>query len=420
MATDSRGRQQQLEQARQQVSKLQTEISELHQKVAESASFGGELAALRGMLQEKKDELVASRQALQQQREQTESQLAEKSQLLSQLESQFGQSKQQLSQLEQNREGLLAEIDRLKAAAETAGAVDEDVRALQAMLQQTKQDNDSLRQQLAQTRNEFQQLQTSGGASDAASAQKLAAAQAERDKLTADLDVARRQLAEKPSGGNSEELATLQRRFEMAVEDLREVKLQNSELQEQLKAAKAKAASAPKVAASTDGMDWEAQKQRMLAQLEGEVNDGDPEAAETRATIEGTIAITDQVVAEKDREIADLKEMLEQQSGNIGDMAIGAQAIAGMLDQDEFIREERENLKQLQDEWRAKLREAEVEVSVERAKLARDRAELEDRLRQLESSGGGGSIQQDASTSDKKKGRKWLSRLGLADSEESS
>ena len=52
----------------------------------------------------------------------------------------------------------------------------------------------------------------------------------------------------------------------------------------------------------------------------------------------------------KDQEIAELKELLQQQAENIGNFAVGASAIADVLDQDELIREERENLARMQEE----------------------------------------------------------------------
>ena len=95
-------------------------------------------------------------------------------------------------------------------------------------------------------------------------------------------------------------------------------------------------------------------------------------------------------------------------------------AFAQAFDQDEIIREERENLKRAQDEWREKLRKAEVDISLERAKLARERSELEERLQRLES-----QRSQDVSLppsadgdKSKKSGRKWLARLGLKEGEE--
>ena len=77
--------------------------------------------------------------------------------------------------------------------------------------------------------------------------------------------------------------------------------------------------------------------------------------------------------------------MLDNQAQQVGDVAIGAAAVAQLLDTDELVRQERESLKQLQDGLREQLRKAEVDISLERAKLARERAELDEKLRGWES-----------------------------------
>ena len=56
--------------------------------------------------------------------------------------------------------------------------------------------------------------------------------------------------------------------------------------------------------------------------------DSEPGRSEERLTVESTIQITDEIVAQKDREIAELRMHLSQQSSNIGAVAVGAAAIA--------------------------------------------------------------------------------------------
>ena len=170
----------------------------------------------------------------------------------------------------------------------------------------------------------------------------------------------------------------LQERHELLVQDLREMKAENKRLAEQLAQARKTSAAHP---GPVLGFDWEAQKRRLLAELEEDADEQDSERVQERLTIEGAIEITDQVVAAKDQEIAELRGMLEQQAGNIGNLAIGAAAIAEVLDQDQLIQEERENLARLQNEWREKLRKAEMEMALERAHLARERAVLEEQAR---------------------------------------
>jgi hypothetical protein len=217
-----------------------------------------------------------------------------------------------------------------------------------------------------------------------------------------------------------EELAQLQRRFELAVEDVRDLKRRNAELEARLTEARsAGGGSAPGRDHPPDRLDWEAQKRRLLAALEADDRGDDEEAAQERMTIEGTIRITDEVVIQKDRELAELRQLLDEQSANIGSVAIGAAAVAELFDHDELIQQERKRLDELRQEWEEKLRKAEIDMSVERAKISRDRASLEERLQALESAqaraaADAPSASGNSRTKDSGRGR-WLQRLGLKD-----
>lgn len=171
-------------------------------------------------------------------------------------------------------------------------------------------------------------------------------------------------------------------------------------------------------AASGGDMDWETAKQKLLAELEA-FDEGEPEQQRERLSIEEVITQTDQVIAAKDEEISELKHLLSHQSESIGDVAVGASAIAGMMDNDEIIQQERENLAQLQEEWKEKLRTSEVELSLERARIARERAELEERINQLESLDPSEAPPSSDDDDDDAKSSsirgKWLERLGLRD-----
>jgi hypothetical protein len=100
-------------------------------------------------------------------------------------------------------------------------------------------------------------------------------------------------------------------------------------------------------------------------------------------------------------------------------VAVGASAIAAALDSDEIIRQERENLQQLQARLREELKKAEVDCSLERAKVARERSELEEKLRQFAAEKASmGHVEPGVGGADKSKkgaggGGKWLARLGL-------
>lgn len=257
------------------------------------------------------------------------------------------------------------------------------------------------------------------------------AALADAENIARQLDEAQRQLCQvearlnepqpPPAAEQSEELrqalADMTRRYELAMEDLREQKRALAEMEKQ-------AAGAPRAAPAAgqgDKLDWESQKQRLLAALEADADDDedDDERRQERLTMRQVIDRTDAALAAKDREIEDLRLLLSAQSTNIGEVAVGAAAFAEMLSADEVVRGERERLQQLQLEWEEKLRQAEIELSVQRAKIARERAEIEERQRLLEQQ------QPDRPSSDasdtgknaKPQRGRWLARLGLKDDE---
>ena len=93
-----------------------------------------------------------------------------------------------------------------------------------------------------------------------------------------------------------------------------------------------------------------------------------------------------------------------------------------MLDQDAVIQEERQRLLQLQQEWQDKLRQAEVEMSVQRARIARERTELDEKLRVLEEHKSTMAAQQNSgepnsSNKPQKPARRWLTRMGLKEND---
>lgn len=234
--------------------------------------------------------------------------------------------------------------------------------------------------------------------------EQLSEMRLERDELIGRLADAERHV-ERADAADAERLEELQRRFEVAVQEIRELKAKNADLQKQA----AQGVGSPRAAAiATTGFDWEQQKRRLMQQLDSEFEESNPKDKQTRLSIESTIRITDQVIADKDRQIAELKERLAE-----GASTANADATSSLLDNDAQIREERERLSRLEDEWRGKLRQAEIEISVERAKLARERSEVEAKLRGIEeakcdSAGGKAGAKQSG---------RWLARLGLKDDE---
>ncbi len=206
------------------------------------------------------------------------------------------------------------------------------------------------------------------------------------------------------------------RRYLMAMDDLRDLKARNAELQRQLLEAQSAGGRRGAAASPADsGTDWETQKRRMLAELESD-DRNDAESADRRIKIEEIVARTDKIIAEKNREIEELQHLLNNQSNSMGSLALGAAALEQVFDQDAIIREERERLQQLQEECRAKLRQAEIELAMERARLARRDAEVEEKMRNADQrqSSADADAEALAPTGRPVRGR-WRAQLGLGD-----
>lgn len=242
---------------------------------------------------------------------------------------------------------------------------------------------------------------------------ELVALRVERDALSQRVGELERQPAAPVDADTVQQMADLQRRFELAVEDVRELKTKNAKLESQLAAAKSSSSAVAKQ--DSGGMDWESQKRRLLASLEdNSEDDQDPVLRKERTTIKNTIEITDAVIAEKDREIAELEVRLDRlrNDPSITDEARNRQ-IMHLVDADEVITDHRRRAQEHERALEEKLREAELELSVERAKLARQKAELEDLRATLDSQ----RLQNEAASgtvaAPGTPRRRWLSKLGI-------
>ncbi len=238
---------------------------------------------------------------------------------------------------------------------------------------------------------------------------------AERDTLLAEIETLKS--SDKSSSlrdaHSDAEVVQLRHRIDMAMADLRQANSQVADLKRQL-AQRPAAAGAP---APSGGNDWESQKRLLLAQLEAD-DAGTPQEKKERLKIEDVIAKTNCAIAEKDAEIAELKALLEMRpaGGAAGaETAFGAAAISQLLDGDELVKQQREALERMTHELQEKLRQAEIDVSLERAKIARERADFQERLEKFEEDRS--RSQDNASRGDDKSKtpgrRNWLDHLGL-------
>jgi septal ring factor EnvC (AmiA/AmiB activator) len=323
---------------------------------------------------------------------------------------------------------MAAEVEQLKAALASATAETEqlktqaadvttDVASIAAERDSLAVQRDALvaeRDNAVAQRSELQaaydKLAQESAAGTQSNSVELTTLRADRDALlgrVADAESKAAKAAE--SAPNSQQAADMQRRFELAVEDVRDLKRRNSLLEEELATLKASGGSK---GADGAGTDWESCKRRLMASLEAE----DAPRGNERLTIEGTIRITDEVIAEKDREVKQLSRRLREADPE-NDTAVSADTRHALASNDE-IRAEREKLDQLQHEWQEKLRQAEIDISIERAKIARERAQIEERLNKIEEEeairAANAPIVPGQPPRQPNRGR-WLERLGLKD-----
>ncbi len=201
-----------------------------------------------------------------------------------------------------------------------------------------------------------------------------------------------------------------------------ELEQQNSDLAAQVAGANIRRAVVS-ADVTNETMSWEDRKNLILRQMESEDFDtddfcstldndfdGDQEISEDPASFVRSLT---EELARREKEVGELRHLLEQQSATCdAGISIGAAGIAEMIDSDELVKEERVRLQNLQTEWEEKFRQGEIEASLERAKLSRERRELAAKQSELERELE--KIRLNAlQASEKGKPRKWLSELGL-------
>lgn len=215
------------------------------------------------------------------------------------------------------------------------------------------------------------------------------------------------------ANGADEQLDRLEATLLQTRVELEDLRAQNSDLASQL-AKQHVDASSTKGRIDQESLTWEERKQLILQQLE--IDDSGKALAddgESRTDIADVIRTTQSEIERRDREIEELRAIVQQQADTKQGVAIGAAAIANMLDSDELILEEREKIKAMQKEWEDKLRQSEIDISMERAKLARERAQLETQMSELQSKIAALPVADGSATGTRK--RKWLEHLGLKD-----
>ncbi len=173
--------------------------------------------------------------------------------------------------------------------------------------------------------------------------------------------------------------------------------------------------SGPPVVEANQSLTWEERKFALLEQLEAECEISNRDRRDELLEVQNIIDETSGLLQHKDTEIKSLKALLEQQSISTDSLAIGATAVGEIVERDELILAERHKLRSLREQWEEKQRQFEIEMSLERAKLARDRFELQGEQH-------GGSTRQYSSgidptrylsTEESNGHSRWLAHLGL-------
>lgn len=245
----------------------------------------------------------------------------------------------------------------------------------------------------------------------------LAEMEDERRTLRERLDADEQRQVAAPTHHDGEEVDRLQRRLKLAIQEIRELKDQNAELTARLEQP---VAASREAVVATKSFDWETQKQQFLQQLETDFDPTQANRAAEKLRIEDVIRNTDRVIAEKDRELEELRQLISDQPAFAAAHAANAAEREQVLDTSELVSAERQRLNQLQEEWREKLRKSEVEISIERAKLARERLQLDEKMRVLQPTGRSGN-EAEKKSDDPKAGAvprgRWLTRLGLGNND---
>jgi len=227
------------------------------------------------------------------------------------------------------------------------------------------------------------------------------------------------------------ELADLRWEAETLRAKVADLKQQNQDLAAQVANRNMASSLGNGEAAASETLSWEDRKQIILRQMEQESFDaeafaqslgqdspsGELDPREYVEQLHCEILRRDEDLEQRKEQIRELQCLLDQQSETrAGGIAIGAAAITSIIDSDELVREERERLQRMQDEWEEKFRQAEIDASLERAKLSRERQEVARKLADLEEQLAHAKRESRHSPTDEHpQSRRWLTKLGLTE-----
>lgn len=246
-------------------------------------------------------------------------------------------------------------------------------------------------------------------------------------------------------GGSQAADEQLRERISELEEEVEELRQQNEDLAAQVASTNVQEAVSRTSSGGGDALSWDDRKKLILRQLEDESFDAESFVAslkensayeddEDSEEIENPVEFVQHLynelercnveISKRDQEIQEYRALIQERTETQeAGLAVGAAAIAEIVDADDLIKQERERLQMLQAEWEEKFREGEIQASLERAKLSRERkalaskqAELEQELervrRQARGSEGDGTAEPGSASS-----RRWMVKLGLNNKE---
>lgn len=412
--------------------KVQSFVSEHQQRMAELESrclveFEGIMvrmshwARFQDEFQKRYASFCDERKLLEQHQQVLDSRTRELEDLRKQTEEQRGRIAKEL----EDRRGELAEAQdsarialesELFQAQESLRLLQQELLALRTQKETLQRASDGQREAATQLEQEVAELRHTleQGQAEAVRLQQ------ELDQALSAADTQRREMASGSADAaeHERELKALRDEHAMAMESVESLRDKNdrlearlSELQEALDAGESARDIRSRSSDASDEdaapLDWEAQKRRLLANLE---NSRDEDEA---SQIEDAIRRTEEFRLAKEAEITALRgEMELLQSQAKAHHSPTDTAREALLDADSQIVAERTRLAQLQSEMHEKLKQSEVECAKERAKNARLGQELEQKLRDLEAERSRQTGHETRSGREKG-GRRWLEHLGL-------
>lgn len=391
--------------------RLIAEIDRLHAQLNDWGGYEADLGKFRESLRNEREELDLAAVEMESRASQLDQQRleldAQRDQIEHELEDERvrlrSASQEDQAQWQQSLEAAKAELaneSSLRMIAESQrdaldgrladqlarfARLEAETREVKEELLSARHEEHQLRSQLAESRKLLDQrakqlkalrdtVERERGASGE-NAAELNLLQQDREQLQTRVHELEAELAKAASpSGELEELNDLRRRFEMAVEDVRKLRQANEQLERKLQEVSSTAAPA-------DDGTWEQRKQQLLHRL-SQMEESGSDASQLER-LNNAVRMTDEVVAEKDRQIADLVCKIQSLQDALGEAAreeVRRTSRSG----DEHLAAEQERLCKLQEEWREKFRAAEIEIAVQRAENARHRAELDERARDIE------------------------------------